>query len=206
MAKPLDRYINNGSAHFWPWDTPPRDVYVAAPMSQQGVAAQVALRLIDAGLNVTSSWIRKDFWDCPDRETSTKAFEEYEAHWGSVDLDDVRRSDTLVILATRPSTSGGYHVELGYFLGLGKTNVIVVVERSNPFFYTENVRWAKNDAALVVLLTFEAAVAPPLLSEEEIKASVRAFADAMEDPGSPPADVVLDNLNSPLPLGEEAPF
>jgi hypothetical protein len=68
---------------------------------------------------------------------------------GRIDVEDVLSADTLIILANQPSSSGGYHVELGLFLGAGKTNAIVVGERRNVFYWTEHVRFTHSVDGLV---------------------------------------------------------
>ena len=129
-------------------DSAPRRIYVAAPMTEQGTAARLTLQLIDAGFYVTSRWLRKDFSDRPSKDDFRK-YAGYEAMWGLADMEDVAAADTLVVLAEQPSTHGGFHFELGYFLGLGKTNVVVVGNRPNVFFFTQHVRWTPIVAGLV---------------------------------------------------------
>jgi hypothetical protein len=132
----------------WRLDVVPKRIYVAAPMTEQGTAARLTLQLIDAGFDVTSRWLRKDFSDRPSQD-DFKQYAGYEATWGLADMEDVATADTIVILAEQPSTHGGFHFELGYFLGLGKTNVVVVGNRPNVFFFTQHVRWKSTVAGLV---------------------------------------------------------
>jgi hypothetical protein len=131
----------------WLFPVPPKNIYVAAPLPNQGKAARFALQLQDAGFTVTSSWLRKDFSDKPTSELSGPWIE-YESHWGNVDVEDVLRSDTVVLLSDEPSSSGGYHVELGIAIGRG-VNVVAVGGRPNVFFWTKEVRYASKLEGLV---------------------------------------------------------
>jgi hypothetical protein len=142
-------FTRKSDARLWRLPVRPQDIYLAASMRAQAQAARFALQLIDAGFNVTSSWLRKDFSDRP-AETNWRQFAEYEARWGATDLTDLQRSDTLVVLADEPSSHGGYNVELGFFLGAGRENVVVVGgDRPNVFFYADAVRWCPTIVGLV---------------------------------------------------------
>jgi len=132
----------------WRLEVRPRNIYVAASMNAQTEALRFALRLIDAGFSVTSSWLRKDFGNKPSPH-KWQAYFEYEAKWGEVDLADLERADTLVVLANESSSSGGYHCELGYFLGAKRSNIVVVGDKANVFYFTSSVRWAPSDHDLV---------------------------------------------------------
>ena len=133
----------------WALDTAPHKIYVAASMPAQVKAMRLALELIDSGFLVTSRWLRKDFSDKPDQYERWHDYCNYEELWGEQDLEDLAAADTLVILADSPSSSGGYHVELGFFLGAGKTNVVVVGDRPNVFYWTRNVRFVIGTGGLV---------------------------------------------------------
>lgn len=143
-----NRELSMVDDRLWRLDVAPKNIYVAAPLTQQGEASRFALQLMDAGFNVTSRWLRRDFSTKPSKDNweSYKALEE---EMGRIDLEDVLRSDTLIILADKPSTSGGYHVELGIFLGAGRTNIIAVGNRPNVFFWLDNVRWTIGTEGLV---------------------------------------------------------
>jgi len=142
-------FYHQSNARLWRLPVRPQNIYLAASLRAQAQAARLALQLIDAGFSVTSSWIRKDFSDRP-AEIIWRHFAEYEAKWCATDLADLRRSDTLVVLADEPSSSGGYHVELGFFLGAGRENIVVVGgDRPNVFFYADAVRWCPKIIDLV---------------------------------------------------------
>jgi hypothetical protein len=133
--------------NLWPLDKAPKNVYVAAPLTDQAVAARFADSLSRAGLTVVSRWLFNDFSARP-RALDWRNYVRYEVEWGANDLADLRMADTLVVLANGPSTSGGYHVELGYFLGANRTNIVVVGERRNVFFWHESIRYASTLAGL----------------------------------------------------------
>ena len=151
----------------WVLEAAPRNIYVAATISEQGVAARFALQLIDAGFCVTSRWLRNDFTRVPNvsklgdrvnlhpqlldhhEKVLWESWKKYEAQWGEQDLEDLERSDTLVVLAHEPSKTGGFHVELGYFLGARRDNIVVVGNRPNVFYWTPSVRWTRTTEGLV---------------------------------------------------------
>lgn len=126
----------------------PRNIYVAASVNDQSEARRVALCLQDAGFTVTSSWLRIDFSSKPAPETWPQ-YPNWMEHWGTLDFKDVMRSDTIVLLAGSPSSSGGYHVELGIALGAKIPNIVVIANRVNVFYWIKNVRYAKSVEGLV---------------------------------------------------------
>lgn len=145
QAPPLS---SNKQERMWKLDVKPKCIYVAATLAEQGRAAQFALQLIDAGFTVTSRWLRANFSARPG-ESDWRRFVEFEERMGRIDVEDVRKSDTLIVLAHEPSASGGYHVELGMFLGADKTNIIAVGNRPNVFYWTESVRFTPSTLGLV---------------------------------------------------------
>jgi hypothetical protein len=131
----------------WRLDVAPKSIYVAAPLPSQLAVRTFACELVHAGFHVTSRWLTRDF-----SKRSTLSWSEHVAldeEMGRIDVEDVLSADTLIILANQPSSSGGYHVELGLFLGAGKTNAIVVGERRNVFYWTEHVRFTHSVDGLV---------------------------------------------------------
>lgn len=124
-----------------PLETEPKAIYIAASMGAQKAARALKEELILKGFHVTSRWIDMDFSLKPN--VLDPSYAEFERKWGNQDMEDVRAADTLVVLTDTPSSSGGLHFELGYFLGLGRTNVVASTGSSvlpNVFFYTEHVR------------------------------------------------------------------
>lgn len=138
----VNRYAGPLRGHqeerIWRFDTKPSKVYIAASLKAQFQAALLALEMQDVGLTVTSSWIRNDFSKKP--LSPERAWLDYESKWGAKDYEDVMAADTLVLLSDEESSSGGFYVELGIFLGAGKSNILVVGKRKNVFFYLADIR------------------------------------------------------------------
>ena len=134
----------------WKLDVAPANIYVAATIHNQVAALRFALQLQDAGFCVTSNWLRKDFSCLPNPENDWPDYKALMEKMGRVDCADLERSDTLIIIADMPSATGGFHVELGYFLGAKRTNIIVVGGvRPNVFYWTDSVRWTRNTDGLI---------------------------------------------------------
>ena len=150
-----NEHLGRFDDRLWRLDVEPRNIYVAATLPNQAAAMRLALQLQDAGFVVTSRWLRVDFAMRPKADAIDLAhshwheYKQFMERMGRVDLEDLEKSDTLVVLADVPSATGGYHVELGYFLGSKKTNVVVVGNRPNVFFWTERVRWTLGAEGLV---------------------------------------------------------
>ena len=143
-----NRGLSMADDRMWRLDVKPKDIYVAASLLNQENALRFSLRLQDAGFQVTSRWLRRDFSKKPTKD-DWPAYVALEEEMGNIDVEDVLRSDTLIILANTPSSSGGYHVELGLFLGANKPNIIVVGDRPNVFFWTDSVRYSPTTEGLV---------------------------------------------------------
>jgi hypothetical protein len=104
---------------------------------------------MDAGFNVASRWLRHNFSYAPDIDDNWSEYVALKITMGEVNLLDLAEADTLIVLGTVPSTSGGLHVELGYFLGSEKCgNIVVVGDRPNVFFFTDKIRFMPNADAL----------------------------------------------------------
>jgi hypothetical protein len=143
-----NKLLSMADDRLWRLDVKPKAVYVAASLLNQAAATQLADQLIAAGFTCTSRWLRRDFSKKPTKD-DWRARVALEEEMGRIDVEDVLSADTLIILANQPSSSGGYHVELGLFLGAGKTNAIVVGERRNVFYWTEHVRFTHSVDGLV---------------------------------------------------------
>jgi nucleoside 2-deoxyribosyltransferase len=101
----------------------PIRVYIAAPYPTRAIAIRVMQRLEDAGIDVTSRWLRVD-----DEPTDAYARQ---------DLADVAAADLLLALNVagwEDKGTGGRHVELGYALALQKP-ILLVGARSNIFHH-----------------------------------------------------------------------
>lgn len=78
-----------------------------------------------AGHEVTSRWI---LYDCGDSVLGAEELAQDLAAGeipGTECLEDIKRAEAVVILTDAPSSTGGYHVELGYALGLNKSIEVV---------------------------------------------------------------------------------
>ena len=152
----------------WRLDMAPKNIYVATTILNQGEALRLASELQRAGFNVTSRWLEHDHSGRPTKD-------DWAAHvmdrewYGNLDLEDLEMSDTLIILADKPSATGGYHVELGYFLGANRSNIIVVGDRPNVFYWLEDVRYVHCTRDLVEWLKDpshgQGLTLPPVLDE-----------------------------------------
>ena len=143
-----NRGLSVADDRMWRLDVKPKDIYVAASLLNQENALRFSLRLQDAGFQVTSRWLRRDFSKKPTKD-DWPAYVALEEEMGNIDVEDVLRSDTLIILANTPSSSGGYHVELGLFLGANKPNIIVVGDRPNVFYWLKDVRYTLGTEGLI---------------------------------------------------------
>lgn len=104
-----------------------RSVYIAAPYPIRDLAQGVMRFLEEAGLDVTSSWLKSE--------------DHLDDKHARLDLADVDRADALVLLNHKEwvnSGTGGRHVEVGYAIARGKP-IVLVGERSNIFHYLNDV-------------------------------------------------------------------
>ena len=153
MQGPIPQWPTNANveqAHMWRLLDKPENIYVAASINAQLEAARFSLDLQSAGFKVVSSWIRKNHAELAKKAKESDAERiSIQKQFGRSDLLDLSNADTLIILTDVPSTSGGLHVELGYFIGSGRTNIICVGPRVNVFFWTEYVRFTPATEGLV---------------------------------------------------------
>ena len=114
-------------------------VYVGASLKNAEKALRTALVLTNKGCDVTSTWLTLDV--CEMRQTlNAKELEQFDKNMGTVDMQDVLRSDVVLLLSDVDSTSGGLHVELGLALAAGK-RVVVVGKRPNVFYHVDQVKF-----------------------------------------------------------------
>lgn len=138
------------SCYMWKLDYKPKAIYIAASINAVGQAGALWLSLQKAGFQVTSSWIAIDHEEIQQNAAlSRDQYVKMHQRMGSQDVFDLNRSDTLIVLTDVPSTSGGLHVELGYFLGTNKRNIIVVGPRLNVFFWHQAIRWTPAADGLI---------------------------------------------------------
>lgn len=87
-------------------------IYVAA--HSQDDARKVAEKLSEAGHEITSTWLQKDF-------SRTSSYTEFQREQiANKDAHEVMNSDALVLLASPYRVPGGKFVEVGVALGLRK--------------------------------------------------------------------------------------
>ncbi len=109
-------------------------VYLASRFGRRHELQGYAERLREAGFAViTSRWIYDA--DSPEYETITT---QGAALCAQHDVEDVASADAVVVL-TGPPSRGGYHVEFGIGLALGK-KLVIVGEKENVFQHLEEVR------------------------------------------------------------------
>lgn len=90
------------------------------------------------GIEVTSTWTDGHHEVRPNIDTTGTGDEQ--ATWAREDLDDLRRSDSLILFtgAPGPRMRGGCHTEFGVALGLGH-RLFVVGPRANVFHHLPEV-------------------------------------------------------------------
>lgn len=137
-----------------PLDVQPGKVYIAASLHNREAAMVLQRELFCEGFQVTSRWINADFSKKP-TDVDSQEYAQFEKEWGMKDFEDVSEADTLVVLADVPSSTGGFHVELGMFLGAGKKNIVAVGGRPNVFFYHDSVKWRPTTEGLAAWLVEE---------------------------------------------------
>lgn len=136
--------------YMWRLEDKPKNIYIAASINAVADARRLREELIAADFNVTSSWISLSHDTL--KETTAKSRENHiriATTMGERDIRDLSVADTLIALTDTPSTSGGLHVELGFFLGAKRTNIIVAGPRPNVFFWNRNIRWTPAVDGLV---------------------------------------------------------
>jgi hypothetical protein len=138
--------------HLWAFPKKPEKIYIAAAVTESSLVGKMTDVFEGCGFTVMNKWHKVDFSKKPSHGDWDN-FRDWSTRWGEQDLEDLRQSDTLVVVANAASTSGGYHVELGYFLGAGRENIVAVFGRPNVFYWTSKVRWLADAKNLVAFLT-----------------------------------------------------
>lgn len=107
-------------------------IYLGASWPQRETMRNVADHLRAIGHTCTSTWIHSesptgmDATDvCNDPDRARKG--------GARDLSDIIYADMVAIFTDVPSSTGGFHVEYGFALGLGKP-VAIVGPQPNVFY------------------------------------------------------------------------
>lgn len=104
----------------------PLRVYVAGSFSDRKRIETITTELTSLGFEPTNTWQRENgesLLECAQR-----------------DLRGIDRADVMLVMADRPSTTGGYWVEIGYALGTGMPIIVVTPPYSNVFLSLPEVR------------------------------------------------------------------
>lgn len=118
-------------------------IYIAARYSRRDEMKALARQLHERGFVVTSRWLDED------KPLNTQLGDDSEDFYrmtAEIDLEDVRKADTILFFAEDPKVGtprGGRHVEFGYALGLGK-RLLVIGGEENIFHYLPQVRCFRN--------------------------------------------------------------
>lgn len=125
-------------------------VYIASPFNRREKAKELRAALVPHGITCTSRWLdshTKTEEDCSEKVLGQEAED---------DLGDIAEADAFVLLADQgPSTSGGYHVELGFALGAPHEPLVIVVgtpPKRNLFHYVDGVRRVQTVEQAITLL------------------------------------------------------
>jgi hypothetical protein len=110
------------------------------------------------GIECTSRWM--------DEEPGVQRGSEDYIGFGEKDIQDINRSNVVVVLNDVPSSTGGLHTELGYALAKNK-HVVLVGQRRSPFDFIplHKETWVAAMAYLGDLRKAET-VAPNLVQSE----------------------------------------
>lgn len=134
-------------------DARPEKIYVAASTRAQHAAARLAVEIQQAGFVVTSRWLTQNFAEAPKPEHRWRDFVKHSLEWSRKDLEDLASADTLVVLCDEPSSTGGMHFELGWWIGARRGNVLLVGgDRRNVFHWLPRMRWTLGTDGLVAWL------------------------------------------------------
>lgn len=101
-------------------------LYIAC--HDQKRARKVANRLNARGFEIVSGWLNESFGKCADFDEETRW------RFANDNFADVRRCDTLVLIAGPEKYSGGKFVEAGFAYALGK-HVVIMGRRENMQCY-----------------------------------------------------------------------
>lgn len=115
-----------------------KSLYIASRYSRRDEMREVAKRLEEYGVVVTSSWLKEDFPLNVKMDDITPSDHRKIA---TVDLADIIRADGMLFFAEDQHNQpprGGRHVEFGYALAQG-LQMYVVGDHENIFHYLPNV-------------------------------------------------------------------
>lgn len=92
--------------------------YVATKISNKNEGVMLAYKLARLGVEVTSRWLEVEKETRPEERVG-KRWEAFAREWGTNDVEDVLRSDTVVVLAVDEGMRGTW-VELGMAIATNK--------------------------------------------------------------------------------------
>lgn len=105
-------------------------IYVAG--HSQDECKKVANLLVDAGHEITSSWLKEDF------KRTAEYTDQEKRLIANKDIQEVMGSDVLVMLSSPTRVPGGKFVELGVAIGAGK-KVCLIGHRENMLMWSSLV-------------------------------------------------------------------
>lgn len=119
------------------------NIYLAAPWVNREATRTIRDELVAMGHEVTSRWL-----DVPDGpQIPDEARSKTEA---VMDLDDIDRSDCLVVTTDERPIGAGHHVEFGYAMAIG-LRLVVIGPMKSVFHYLPDDRfpdWASAKSSL----------------------------------------------------------
>lgn len=103
--------------------------YLAAAFTRQAEMREIAKYIEAMGHKVTSDWINQV--GGPVDDFNTEPMIRFQPYYDA-DLTGINNCDNFVVFTDVPSTTGAYHVELGYAIARYK-QIIIVGPRLNIF-------------------------------------------------------------------------
>lgn len=116
----------------------PIRIYLASSFGRKEELSEYEKKIISLGFESSSQWLKESV--PPDSKLSNVS-SEYLVQNGKRDLEDIRKSEILILFSASPLVPvprGGHHVEFGYALALNK-KIVVVGPKQNIFHYLPGV-------------------------------------------------------------------
>jgi hypothetical protein len=104
--------------------------YLAASWKRKDEMCAIRQELVNMGHRVTARWLDVDETVIPEGGVSEHPYTE--ALHASMDITDIVMSDETLVFTGVPSTTGGYHTELGIAIGQQK-RITIIGPRENVF-------------------------------------------------------------------------
>jgi nucleoside 2-deoxyribosyltransferase len=116
-------------------------VYIAASLTDKDKALALRLKLVNAGIQVTSQWIFEAGVNDPIQNQSQSEYLE------KLDLGDIDRSDLLIFMSGT-TKSPGKTTEIGYAIGIRKP-IFFLGSIYSVFHWNSSIyRWDSEEAML----------------------------------------------------------